>query len=464
MCGVFGVWGHSEASNITYLGLHGLQHRGQESAGIVATEGHGLVSYRRMGRVADVFDEAALASLPGDRAIGHVRYSTTGHSILKNAQPFAVEFAGTSLAIAHNGNLTNATALREELESEGALFHTTMDTEVFVHLIARTPGTDLIERLRRALKRVEGAYSLLIMTPDMMIAARDPHGFRPLVLGRLKGAHVFSSETCALRLVEATPVREIAPGELCIVDADGLRSERCLLDDSPEPPLRQCVFEHIYFARPDTTLFGQSVYDVRKAVGRRLAREAPVEGAEVVIPVPDSGTAAALGYSQEAGLPYEMGLIRSHYAGRTFIEPAQSIRHFGVKLKLSPVEAVVRGRIVVVVDDSLVRGTTSRKIVRMLREAGAREVHMRISCPPTKHPCFYGIDTPTKGELIASSHSVEEIGRFLGADSLAYLGIEGLHAAVDGGAERHCDACFSGRYPTELSKRAPRQLMLTERE
>ncbi len=446
MCGVFGVWGVPEASRITYLGLHGLQHRGQESAGIVTARGDQLYSFKRMGRVADVFNESALDALPGTVAIGHVRYSTQGMSIVKNAQPFAVEFAGTSLAIAHNGNLTNAGELRAELEAAGSLFHTTMDTEVFVHLLARAKGT-LVDRLQKVLPRVRGAYSLLILTPDQMVAVRDPHGFRPLIVGRApSGGPVFASESSALRLVEAVAEREVEPGEIVRVDADGETSHR-VGASLPQP--HQCIFEHIYFARPDSQIFGARVYEVRKAIGRRLAREEPVADADVVIPVPDSGTAAALGYAQEAGVPYEMGLIRSHYAGRTFIEPSSSIRHFGVKLKLSPVEHVIRDRVVVVVDDSIVRGTTSRKIVRMLREAGAKAVHMRIACPPTKNSCFYGIDTPTTAELIASTHSVDAIADFLDADSLAYLSIDGLHDSVTG-RPGFCDACFTGNYPVPV--------------
>ncbi|MGM0575589.1 MAG: amidophosphoribosyltransferase [Myxococcota bacterium] len=461
MCGVFGVWDHPEASNITYLGLHGLQHRGQESAGIVSSDSGHLYSYKRMGKVADVFDTTALEALPGRRAIGHVRYSTAGMSVQRNAQPFAVEFDGRSLAIAHNGNLTNADPLRAKLEADGALFHTSMDTEVIVHLLARSKAPTLPERVREVMGLVEGAYSLLIMTPEQMIAARDPHGFRPLVLGRLDKSFVLSSETCSLRLVEATPVREIEPGEVLVLDEGGVH--RHPMDpDEIEP--HHCIFEHVYFSRPDSRVFGEDVYEVRKESGRRLAREAPAPGADVVIPVPDSGNAAALGFAQEAGLHYEQGLIRSHYAGRTFIEPSQSIRHFGVKLKLSPVESVIRDRSVVVIDDSLVRGTTSRKIIKMLREAGAREVHVRIACPPTTHSCFYGIDTPDRAQLLAANHPVEEIGRFLDADSLEYLSIGGLHDSVRGGARRYCDACFTGRYPVAVPDEEPRKRFLSEHE
>jgi len=460
MCGVFGVWGVPEASRITYLGLHGLQHRGQESAGIVTAEGDNLFSFKRMGRVADVFDEKSLNQLPGTVAIGHVRYSTQGMSIVKNAQPFAVEFAGTSLAIAHNGNLTNANELRAELEAAGSLFHTTMDTEVFVHMLARAEGT-LVERLQKVLPRVRGAFSVLILTPNQMVAVRDPHGFRPLVLGRSsQGRPVLASESSALRLVEAVPERELEPGEILHIDTNGETSHRISEDTTPSP--RQCIFEHIYFARPDSHIFGARVYEVRKAIGRRLAVEQPVADADVVIPVPDSGTAAAIGYAQEAGLPYEMGLIRSHYAGRTFIEPSSSIRHFGVKLKLSPVEHVIRDRSVVVVDDSIVRGTTSRKIVRMLRDAGAKAVHMRIACPPTTHSCFYGIDTPTRGELIAATQSMDAIRNFLDADSVGYLSIDGLHDSMSG-RSGYCDACFTGNYPVPVPQLHFQQ-KLTERD
>jgi amidophosphoribosyltransferase len=460
MCGVFGVFNHSEASNITYLGLHGLQHRGQESAGIVSSHEGQLISYRRMGRVAEVFDSKAIGGLPGASAIGHVRYSTAGMSIQKNAQPFAVEFKGASLAIAHNGNLTNAVTLRRQLEDDGALFHSTMDTEIFVHLLARSKRETLVDRMREAMDIVEGAYSLLILTPDQLLAVRDPHGFRPLVMGSLGDGFVLSSESCSLRLVDATPIREIEPGEIVIFDAEGQRS----VAHNTGAPRHACIFEHIYFARPDSQIFGEDVYDVRKESGRRLAMESPAPGADVVIAVPDSGNTAAMGFAQAANLPFEQGLIRSHYAGRTFIEPAQSIRHFGVKLKLSPVESVIRGRSVVVIDDSLVRGTTSRKIVRMLRDAGAREVHMRIACPPTTHSCFYGIDTPDRAELIAANQTTAEIAEFLGADSLAYLSIDGLHASVKGHGKGYCSACFTGRYPVPVPGESAPMARLSEHE
>jgi amidophosphoribosyltransferase len=446
-CGVFGVHGHPEAAHLTYLGLHALQHRGQESAGIVAADAGKLTAHRGLGLVADVFTAAILDGLPGDRAIGHVRYSTAGGAGIKNAQPFLVDYVSGPLAVAHNGNLVNADALRLELQNQGAIFQSTSDTETFVHLIARAKGPTLVDRITEALHRAQGAYALLFQSPEAMIGVRDPLGFRPLVLGRLRGAYVLSSETCALDLIEAEYLREIEPGEMVVIDGQGLRSLRPF--DAPAK-LARCVFELIYFARPDSKLFGQSVYGTRKAMGRQLARENPVE-ADLVIPVPDSGTPAAIGYAEESRIPFGFGLVRSHYVGRTFIEPSQSIRHFGVKLKLSAVAEEIRGKRVVVVDDSLVRGTTSRKIVKMLRGAGAREVHLRISSPPTRWPCFYGIDTPNRQELIASSHSTEEIARYVTADSLGYLSLEGLRAAA-GAGQGFCDACFSGDYPVPLAR------------
>jgi amidophosphoribosyltransferase len=462
MCGIFGVWGDEEASHLTYLGLHGLQHRGQESAGVVASDGERLVTYKRMGKVADIFSQDALAELSGTSAIGHVRYSTTGSSVVRNAQPFAVSFNGSSLAIAHNGNLTNAGELRDRLEREGALFHTTMDTEVIVHLLARSRAPRLNDRIREVMVILEGAYSLAILTPDQMIVVRDPHGFRPLVLGKRGDAYVVSSETCALRLVEAEFIREVEPGEIVTFDRDGERAEYGV----PEGRVARhhCIFEYIYFARPDSDLYGQPVYEVRKKIGARLSEEAPVPNADVVIPVPDSGIAGAIGFSQASGVSYELGLIRSHYAGRTFIEPSNSIRHFGVKLKLSPVENAIKDKVVVVVDDSIVRGTTSKKIVRMLREAGAKEVHMRITAPPTTHSCFYGIDTPNRSELIAANHTTDEIAAYLEADSLAYLSLEGLHqgAALEG--NQYCDACFTGAYPVVVREEVPHPVRLSEYE
>ncbi len=469
MCGVFGIHGHEEAANIAYLGLHSLQHRGQESAGLVAAEGR-LRRSVQMGLVSDAFDRDTLARLPGRAAIGHVRYSTAGASELRNAQPLLFEYIDGSISIAHNGNLVNATELRARLEAEGSIFQTSSDTEVIIHLMARARPAEIDEELSRlhigpspqvgevddevvarllvALRQVRGAYSLVLLTDDeTMIGVRDPHGFRPLVLGRVKDSYVLSSETSSFDLIEADLIREIAPGELVVIRKGGLSS----LQVSPPPPPRFCVFEHVYFARPDSLLNGKSVYKARQRMGARLAQEAPAK-ADVVIPVPDSGVPAAVGYSRESGIPFEMGLIRSHYVGRTFIEPQDSIRHFGVRLKLSPVRSVVDGKRVVVVDDSLVRGTTSRKIVKMLRAAGAREVHVRVSAPPTTHPCFYGIDTPTRSELVASSHTVEEIGRYITCDSLAYLSHDGLMASVstDAAGTGYCSACFTGSYPVPL--------------
>jgi amidophosphoribosyltransferase len=443
MCGVFGIFNHPEAANMTYLGLHALQHRGQESGGIVTTDGQALYAHRAMGLVQDAFTQDQLGRLPGRVAIGHVRYSTTGSSHIKNAQPIAVDYARGSLAVCHNGNLTNAEELRDELEARGSIFQSDSDTEVFVHLVAVSKAIATEDRIADALQRVKGAYSLLFLTEDAIVAVRDPMGIRPLCLGLLPGskdAHVIASEPCAFDLIGAEYVRDVEPGEMLIIDSSGIRSVRPL-----EPaPRRACIFEYVYFARPDSKLGGRSVYEVRKSFGRSLAREHPVE-ADVVVPVPDSGVPAAIGYAFERSLPFEMGLIRSHYVGRTFIEPQQSIRHFGVRLKLNPVEPVLRGKRVVVIDDSIVRGTTSRKIVKMVRDAGAREVHLRISSPPTQWPCYYGIDTPTRGELIASSHSVAEIARYVTADSLGFLSLEGMVTAL-GNEGSYCHACFSGQY------------------
>ncbi len=457
MCGVFGIVGAKEASNLAYLGLHSLQHRGQESAGIVSTDGERLYAHRALGLVQDAFGEAVLDRLPGDRAIGHVRYSTAGSSGLKNAQPIAVDYAHGSLAVAHNGNLTNFDELRARLESDGSIFQTTSDTEVLVHLIARSREPTTATRVTDALRHVEGAYSMVFMTPTEMIAVRDPHGFRPLCLGLLNdSSHVVASEAGAFHLIGAEHLRDIEPGEMVVIDDRGVHTSRPF---DPQPR-KMCIFEYVYFARPDSRPEGIGVYGARKRLGQILAKEQPAD-VDVVIPVPDSGVASAMGYANQLGLPFELGLIRSHYVGRTFIEPAQSIRHFGVRLKLSPVREVLRGKRVAVVDDSIVRGTTSRKIVKMLRDVGAREVHLRISSPPTRWPCFYGIDTPSRAELIASNHSVEEIGRYITADSLGYISLEGLHEAV--GGQGYCSSCFSGDYPIAVRLRdesAKRQLPL----
>jgi len=458
-CGVVGVHGHPEAATLAYLALYALQHRGQESAGIVASNGEALISHRGMGHVAEIFDQEILARLRGRLAIGHNRYSTQGSTVLKNCQPFVVEWAQGALAIGHNGNLVNADELRAQLEARGAIFQSTVDSEVIIHLIAQSSAETLTGRLVDALSQVRGAYSLVFLTEDRLVAARDPEGFRPLVLGRLGETVVIASETCALDLINATYERDVEPGEIVTVSERGVESVKPF---GPRPG-HHCVFEYIYFARPDSKVFGRNVYEVRKVLGRQLARESGVP-ADIVIPVPDSGVPAAIGYAEEAGLPFEMGLIRNHYVGRTFIEPTNSIRHFGVKVKLNALREVLGGKRVVVVDDSIVRGTTSRKLVQMIRQAGAREVHMRISSPPTTNPCFYGIDTPLKSELIASSHSVEEIRRFVEADTLGYLSHQGLLEAVDDGAgRRHCTACFSGRYPVAVSMLDDSQLRLFEK-
>ncbi len=458
-CGVVGVFGHDEAANLAYLGLCALQHRGQEAAGIVSSDGQALVSHRGLGLVTDIFPEPIIRRLRGRAAIGHNRYSTTGGSQhLKNAQPLVVEYGRGGLALAHNGNLVNSERLRAELEQRGSIFQSTVDTEVIIHLIAAAAADTLEDRVVEALRQVRGAYSLVFLAPDKLIAVRDPNGFRPLVLGRVKGAWVVASETCALDLVDAEYEREIEPGEMVVMSDEGLVSYHPL----PKAPGAKCIFEHIYFARPDSIVFGRSVYQARKELGRTLARESGVE-ADIVIPVPDSGVPAAIGYAEAAGIPFEMGLIRNHYVGRTFIEPRDAIRHFGVKVKLNAQRNVLEGKRVVVVDDSIVRGTTSRKIVKMIRDSGAREVHLRISSPPTTNPCYYGIDTPTRAELIASSHDVDEIRRYVTADSLAYLSEEGMYAFLNGTQPDFCDACFTGRYPVPFEDTGnPRQLVLFE--
>jgi amidophosphoribosyltransferase len=462
-CAVMGVYGHPEASNMVYLGLYALQHRGQESTGIVSSDGKGLISHRQMGLVADAFKEDVIKRLEGNSAIGHNRYSTTGQSHLKNAQPFVVEYSQGPIAISHNGNLVNGALLREELERSGSIFQSTTDTEVIIHLIATSRESTLMGRIVEALGRARGAYSLLFLTLDKMIAARDPYGFRPLVLGKFpegknRGAYVFASETCALDLIEAEFIRDVEPGEIITIGPEGMES----LKPFPPAPHAKCIFEYIYFARPDSKLFGHNVYQVRKALGRQLARESGVP-ADLVTPVPDSGVPAAIGYAEESKIPLEFGLIRNHYVGRTFIEPQQTIRNFGVKIKLNAQRDVLNGKRVIVVDDSIVRGTTSRKIIRMLRDAGAREVHMRISSPATISPCYYGIDTPTRSELIASSNSVEEIRRYIEADTLAYLSRDGMYAHFDGEKTGFCDACFSGDYPVHFEDEGhTRQLHLFE--
>jgi amidophosphoribosyltransferase len=444
-CGVFGVFGHPEAAKLTYLGLYALQHRGQESAGIASSDGADLHLHRSLGHVQEIFTPEVLAKLSGSAAIGHTRYSTAGDTTLLNAQPIMIDCNKGKLALGHNGNLTNAIELRRRLEHRGSIFQTTSDTEVIVHLVARSAARNMPGALADALNQVEGAYSLLVLTPDELYAIRDPRGFRPLILGRLDGAWVAGSETCAFDLIDAEYVREVEPGEMVRISRSGLES----FHFAPEKPHQYCIFEQVYFSRPDSIVFGRAVNRSREQLGRLLAREHPAD-ADIVTPLPDSGVPAAVGYADESGIPFRMALIRNHYVGRTFIEPEQSIRDFGVKLKLNPVRGDLQGQRVVLVDDSLVRGTTSRKIVRLVREAGASEVHVRISCPPTISPCYYGIDTPRREELIAAQQSPEEIRKFLGADSLGYLSLESLRAAVGDTQGKFCTACYTGVYPTEL--------------
>lgn len=450
-CGVFGVWNHPQASRLSYLGLFALQHRGQESAGIVTLDGEGHHVRKGLGLVADVFTEEGLNALPGRAAIGHVRYSTTGMNSLPNAQPMTANLYNGPVAVAHNGNIVNAGDLKKELTSQGSIFQGTSDSEILLHMVARCPSSDLLKCLKESLERIEGAYSLALLSHKALFAARDPHGFRPLVLGQIdegfdgRPTYVVASETCAFDLIGAHLLREIEPGEILWIDDTGLHSVH--LDKKRQRA--RCVFEHVYFARPDSVVFGESVYEVRKRAGKILARENPIE-CDMVIPVPDSGVPSAIGYSAEAGVPFELGIIRNHYIGRTFIQPQQSIRDFGVKIKLNPQMAVLKGKRVVVIDDSLVRGTTSRKIVGLVRSAGAKEVHLRIAAPPTISPCYYGVDTPEKAQLIAANQSIESIRQFVGADTLSYLSIEGLREAVRGEEGGYCAACFDEKYPTSL--------------
>jgi amidophosphoribosyltransferase len=446
-CGVFGIFGHPEAANMTYLGLYALQHRGQESAGIAASDGARVRISRAMGYVAEAFDSAALSQLPGPMAIGHVRYSTAGESKLPNAQPILIDCSHGQIALCHNGNLVNARELRDELVRQGSIFQSSSDTEVVLHLYARSRARASEDAIVESVAQVQGAFSLVMLTKDRLVAVRDPHGFRPLALGRLGDAYVVCSETCAMDLIGATYERDVQPGEVLVISSEGLRS----LQPFAPAPLAHCVFEHVYFARPDSYVFGRSVNEVRTNLGRMLAREQPID-ADVVVPVPDSGVCAAMGFAEEARVPLRMGLIRNHYVGRTFIQPQASIRHFGVKVKLNPVRSILEGNRVILVDDSIVRGTTSRKIVRMVRAAGAKEVHVRISCPPTISPCFYGIDTPRRSELIAANHTVDEIREFLEADSVAYLSLEGLMSAVGSDKASYCSSCYTGRYPVECPR------------
>jgi amidophosphoribosyltransferase len=457
-CGVVAIFAHPEAEKLAYLGLHALQHRGQESAGIVTSDGLTSRVHKSMGLVADIFTEEVLSKIRGTLAIGHTRYSTAGDSALLNAQPILVQSNKGSIAVAHNGNLINAQEVRGRLERQGSIFQTNSDTEVIVHLIALSREHTLPEAIADALRRVEGAFSLVVMSPDRVIAARDPRGFRPLAMGRIpalggenkdgqkRDTIVFASETCAFDLIGATYERDVKPGELIVVGPEGISSRFY----STAAPQSSCIFEHVYFSRPDSVVFGRAVQASREELGRQLAREAPVE-ADLVVPVPDSGVTAAVGFAAESGIPFRFGLIRNHYVGRTFIEPSQSVRDFGVKLKLNPVRSLLEGKRVVLIDDSIVRGTTSRKIVRMIRSAGAKEVHMRISCPPTISPCYYGVDTPSKNQLIAANKSVDEIREYIRADSLAYLSLEGLKKACgEGEKTSYCSACYTGKYPTSI--------------
>ena len=430
-CGVVGVYGHPEAANLVYLGLYALQHRGQESAGIVASTHSKMRLEVGMGLVADVFDPIRILKLPGPLAIGHNRYSTAGKSELVNAQPCMINYSAGSLALAHNGNLVNAQTIRKELGGKGAIFQSTNDSEVIVHLMAQSKAETFLDRAAEALKQVSGAYSLVLMTKTELLAARDPHGFRPLCLGKLDGSYIVASETCVMDLIEAEFIREIEPGELILINDQGIQS----FFPFDKAETKHCVFEHIYFARPDSFIFGEHVYTARKNMGRAMAQENPAD-VDIIVPVPDSGVVSAMGFAEESGIPFEMGLIRNHYVGRTFIEPQSQIRHFGVKLKLNPVKEIIAGKRIAIIDDSIVRGTTARKIVKMLRDAGAKEIHLRISAPPILHSCFYGIDTPTKEELIAHTHNLEETRQYLAADSLAYLSLEKMMEVLENGKKK----------------------------
>ncbi|MCU0821842.1 MAG: amidophosphoribosyltransferase [Spirochaetes bacterium] len=457
-CGIFGIYGHENASNLVYLGLYSLQHRGQESAGIASSNGKYIYRFAGMGKVTDVFKEEDINSLVGNMAVGHNRYSTTGSSYLRNAQPLRVDSILGPMVLSHNGNLVNVSSLRSQLEREGSIFQTSIDSEIVVHLMAKSGLQDFLQALICALEQIRGAYSLLIMTKNTIYAVRDPNGFRPLVLGRLGEAYVVASETCALDIIDAEYIREVEPGELIEINEKGLKSY------FPFKKRKQslCIFEYIYFSRPDSIIFGNSVYDMRIALGRMLARQWPVK-ADTVLPIPDSSNCAALGYSKESGIPYEIGMIRSHYIGRTFIEPSQRIRDFGAKIKYNVVKPVIKDKSIVLVDDSIMRGTTMVKIIKMFKKAGAREIHVRISSPPTRHPCFYGIDIPTHNELIASSNTIEEIRKYLGVDSIQYLTVESMLASVDRSRD-FCTACFDGKYPVEYEQSDDNQKYLFEDE
>jgi amidophosphoribosyltransferase len=446
-CGIFGVYGHPDAAKLTYFGLYALQHRGQESAGIVASDGKKVRKYKSMGLVSEVFNEARIKELKGDMAIGHVRYSTTGSSVVNNAQPFCVRHAGCTIAVAHNGNLVNASSIRRELESLGSIFQTTMDSEIIIHLLAKAGARGLDEAIVATMNVIEGAYSVLISTEKSIVGFRDPSGFRPLCIGELNGAYVLASETCALDLIQAAYIRDVAPGEVVVIDSSGLRS----FQGAESARTSSCIFEFIYFARPDSNIFGRNVYDFRKGLGAALAHETSIE-ADFAMPFPDSGNYAAVGYAQAANLPLELGIIRNHYVGRTFIQPSQSMRDFGVRVKLNPVKEMIRGKRVVIVEDSIVRGTTSRTRIKAIREAGAKEITMLVSCPPIRFPCYYGIDFPTREELIAAKSSVDDIRQYLELDGLYYLDLETMLRAAGGDSRRFCLACFNGDYPLPVDQ------------
>ncbi|MBN1871267.1 MAG: amidophosphoribosyltransferase [Candidatus Omnitrophica bacterium] len=454
MCGIFGMFGHKEAARFTYLGLYALQHRGEESAGIFAFNGKKVSYHKGMGLVSDVFDEKTIKSLRGDVALGHVRYSTTGSSHSSNVQPFLASHKRGHIAIAHNGNLTNARELRQILEESGSIFQSTMDSEIIVHLLARSKDKDYKKNVTNALHELEGAYSMILMLDEILIGARDPYGWRPLCIGKLEGAYILASETCALDLINAKYIRDVEPGEVVFIDRGGLQS----IKPFPRTKHASCIFEYIYFARPDSNIFGKNVYLVRKALGKQLAKESPVK-CDLVVPVPDSGTFAAIGFAEESGIPLEMAVVRNHYIGRTFIQPSQFIRDFRVRVKLNPIKDVLKGKRIVIIEDSIVRGTTSRNRVRTLREAGAKEIHMRVSCPPIRFPCFYGIDFPSKKELIASNKTIGEIKDFIGLDSLRYLSLDGMLKAMPLPKDEFCTSCFGGRYPVGPPKRISKKML-----
>ncbi len=454
MCGIFGVTGHKDASRLAYLGLYALQHRGEESSGIVTYDGRRVRHHKAMGLVGDVFSEKVVKDLRGDVAIGHVRYSTTGSSISKNIQPFLVNHKKGHIAIAHNGNLTNTSILRRKLEEKGSIFQSTMDSEVIIHLLAKSSNTDIEGKVVEVLNKLEGAYSLALMLDNVLVGARDPQGFRPLCLGKLDGVYVLASETCALDLIGAQYLREIDPGEVVFIEKNSLKSVKSFVQSNQA----SCIFEYIYFSRPDSNIFGKNVYFARKQLGIQLAQEYPVD-ADIVMPIPDSGNYAAMGYAEGTGIPLEVGMIRNHYVGRTFIQPSQEIRDFRVRVKLNPIRNVLKGKRIVVIEDSIVRGTTSKSRVRTLREFGAKEIHMRVSCPPIVSPCFYGIDFPTKKELIASTKDIESIRKFIGLDSLKYLSLEGMLEAMPLEKNKFCTACFSGKYPTKIPKRFSKSIL-----